>query len=132
MLATAADLPEELFALILQSIVEDDLTRSSAGTGLRHYLSIVSLTNRFWANYCRPHLFRLLRIESPEDVYELASLISDSRAKLLGVRTIETYVHTIMIIPVEVRRPWIHLIHTILRPNLPHLVNIHLGLEPAR
>lgn len=86
----------------------------------------------FWATHCRPPLFRLLRIRSREDVYELSSLITDSQHQLAGVASMDSYMETLMVAPSEVREPWLHLVSSILRPKLPHHVSIYLGLEPSR
>ncbi|KAI0343656.1 hypothetical protein BDW22DRAFT_1428215 [Trametopsis cervina] len=127
-LATAADLPPELFPTILHYLAVDDSGRGR-NDNIRHTLAVISLTCRYWADQCRPHLLNSLNLQTKEHLYELSHLLSESAHTLVGVAPLTRHLQTLSIMPAKRSPPWIHLVSTILRPMLPDHIEIYLGLD---
>ncbi|KAI0090861.1 hypothetical protein BDY19DRAFT_741680 [Irpex rosettiformis] len=130
--ATAADLPPELFPLILQHLTDDDQGREYSRRSTKYDLSAVSLTCRFWAERCRPHLFRSLNLQTKEHLYEFSELLDQASHALQEVTPLTVHLQTLLVIPLEGGPPWIHLVFSVLRYKLPDHVSIFLGLEATR
>lgn len=131
--ATAADVPPELFAAILEYLADDPSTNQRWTTNnYKHDLSVIALTCRYWAGYCRPPLFRSLRLQSREDVYELEQLLTQSNVTLGKVAPISRHILSIMVAPLQETQPWIHLVSSLLLPKLSHDTQLFLGLEGPR
>ena len=64
-MATAADLPEELFATVLAYVCPDLYDCATAEE--KRLLSACSLTCVWWAQQCRRHIFEMLTLRSAND-----------------------------------------------------------------
>lgn len=110
-MATAADLPPELFERIISFL---------AGERLEHQfdmplevskgqLGVCSLTCRFWAVQCRRRMFRRLTLRSHEDFTTLQAFVEASKeynwsiARFLGEVELECRISD---------HPWIHHLYT--------------------
>ncbi|KAI0768367.1 hypothetical protein BC629DRAFT_866223 [Irpex lacteus] len=134
-MATAADLPPELFRRILLDVCEgaeqplvldlnQELTNRKEAVMA---VSACSLTCLYWARICREQLFREVRIKSYKDVRAFSWLVSNTPKRLTPI---SKYVRWVTLVQRVGERPWIHLLW--LQPSLCLLrggVNIHFEIN---
>lgn len=126
--SSAANLPPELFPLILQHLAHDHWEHGYSRGKIKHHLFAVSLTCRFWAEKCRPHLFRSLSFRTRTHLYEFSDLLDQAGKNLQNVAPLTTHLQALVFIPCEGDPPWIHLVSPTLRRKIPDRVTIYLGL----
>ncbi|PSS31908.1 hypothetical protein PHLCEN_2v2315 [Hermanssonia centrifuga] len=110
MLATAADLPPELFKGVIHALVDD----YEHTPRCKREFGLASLTCRYFAEQCRPEIFYQIRLESREDVLTLISFLGSS------ISRIKDYIDKIVVTQYEPCEPWLHLLHTSLMYRIPH------------
>ena len=104
MLATAADIPQELFDDVLWHAA--DLQNDYSPD--KHQLCKYSQVCTRWATRCRPRLFATIRIDSASDLHELKILLRSEPVAFLGpiggnIRRLDINVQYSYIEP-----PWVH------------------------
>ncbi|KAJ3555191.1 hypothetical protein NM688_g2713 [Phlebia brevispora] len=109
MLATAADIPADLFDLILSFYKVGDWNRHQRYNYVlihKRKLGAISLVCRRWADLCQPKLLpRVIQLQSLADAEELLGLMNDPSSHVGG------YLKTItFVLPTcRCRVPWIHI-----------------------
>lgn len=108
--ATAADLFPELVFRILSSIGHDpDPARHFYPVPMnKQHLGICSLVCRFWAQWCRPHIFYSITLRSAEDFEQLVQLMDTPSKVLPSIR--QCLVKLIVIRRGACDAPYLHLI----------------------
>ncbi|KAI0767889.1 hypothetical protein BC629DRAFT_1596153 [Irpex lacteus] len=139
MSATAADIPPELFDIILYYVCEygyrlldlrsDAYDREPGLPNRKEAVKDVaasSLTCTRWAKICRANLFQNLWIKDYEDLRRFSSLVSNVPSNLFPV---SEYVRRVTLVQRIGERPWLYLFQ--LQPSLfpfkPH-ASIHLQI----
>lgn len=124
MVATAADVPPELFDRILDYLIQAViLARMPVNrTEERRTLSRCSLVCRYWSSRCRPRIFALITLRSREDLETLLSC-SD---------TVRWYLMELTLEDTEPCIPWTHLVYAKLRiGKFPAAMNMSHKLDGA-
>lgn len=87
MVATAADLPPELFPIIIGYVTDAAQGRHFLSLeGTKKHLAACSLTCLWWAQQCRPHMFQYLTLRSADDICVLRSLLASRTGRLPSIQ----------------------------------------------
>lgn len=111
--ATAADIPPELFDLILDSLnlnsyVSEDYQRQIAHVS-KHDLNMATLVCRHWAKLCQTKLFEEVSLSSPEDVSQLLGLLKSTEGRV-GNSIRSLYIPTSSLSDEAKTKPFLHLL----------------------
>ena len=101
MLASAADIPEELFDQILEFLTLAVVYKPEDRAPAKHHMNQCSLVCKFWASRCRPRIFDHITLRSLKDAQ---TLLSFSPA-------VKRYVIDLFLEETEPCEPWTHLIY---------------------
>ncbi|EKM57168.1 uncharacterized protein PHACADRAFT_183681, partial [Phanerochaete carnosa HHB-10118-sp] len=103
MLASAADIPEELFELVSEILTRNVtfIREPEDRAPVKRCMNRCSLVCKFWALQCRPRIFSHLTLRSIEDTQTLLNLS----------RVVRRYVVNIFLEEIEPCEPWTHIVH---------------------
>lgn len=105
---TAADIPPELFDLILYFLMLqgnvriDDADHLQVVDVSKREMCNCGLTCRYWADLCLSKAFQYVRITSREDLLELAEFVRSPHSYL------RRYLTVVDLVQVDPKPPWIH------------------------
>lgn len=127
MVATAADLPPELFPIIIGHLFDSsflsiycrppvDDAKVSALKDTKQHLSACSLTCLWWAQQCRPVVFQMLTLRSADDVRILQGFLAHPSPRL---PSIQAYIQVLGLQQSLDESTWIH--RVFLDPTLSRL-----------
>lgn len=133
MVATGADLPSELIDWTVDYFArrgfdnKDHENYGDVGMSKRE-LVVCSCVCKYWAQRCRPHIFRVLKLRSAAD---LAQLLTFLRSPL---STVEQHLDNISVISSGQWVPWVHLVglQLLSRPRPPPLTPLSLEITLQR
>ncbi|KAI0693468.1 hypothetical protein BC835DRAFT_1071915 [Cytidiella melzeri] len=108
-MATAADIPPELFKHILYHVGSGSQVLRQFGSQERRdtitHLASCSLTCVYWAHASRPKLFEAIRLQCLEDLQGLSSLVLDTPK---GFTPVSEYIHYAELVQRADERFWLH------------------------
>ena len=114
MVASGADIPEELFERILLHVVRNDKL-GSLDVEARRTLSACGLVCRYFADVCRPKLFLAITLQSFDDTQQLCQFLDNPPTSVLPIAD---HIRWIGAEPEWKDRPWLHLVHLHIIPKL--------------
>ncbi|KAI0798623.1 hypothetical protein BC629DRAFT_236032 [Irpex lacteus] len=134
-MATAADIPPELFRRILLDVCEDAdrllyLSRDVPDRKERiKNIAACSLTCAYWAHICRWELFHTVWIKNYQDMHVFSSLVANTPKRFTPI---SKCVGNAILVQRAEDRPWIHLLR--LQPSLFRCrdsarIRVHLHIE---
>ncbi|KAI0697572.1 hypothetical protein BC835DRAFT_1413609 [Cytidiella melzeri] len=98
-MSIAVDIPQELFQDVLDHVGADDDTLFLLGSQERRdmirHLTSCSLTCVYWAQACRPRIFRYIRLQSLADLRGLSSLVLSTPQRFTPVSEHIQYVQLV-------------------------------------
>lgn len=103
MFASAADIPEELFELVLDILTRDVtlIRKPEDRAPAKRCMNRCSLVCKFWASRCRPRIFSHLTLRSIRDAHTLLSLS----------HTVRHYIVDLFLEETEPCEPWTHIVY---------------------
>ena len=126
MFSKAAQIPEELFKVLLKHLCINERPPSAA-TSFEPRLARCSLTCRYWATHIRPVLFSKIALKSQDDVHTLATLL---RSPVDVPGPLYAAVRAICLHMDSLSRPWMYHIWALLRDGmLPNVQSLDVKLN---
>ena len=126
-LHTAADLPSETVHAILAYALGPEPSSLLWNEHRRCELKAFSLTCRYWAQLCRPHIFYVVTLRDLKSLESLAVLL---RSPSTVAPRLADCVHDLRVIQSgALCTPWLHRVDTILRSSLPRIERSTLTLS---
>lgn len=115
---TSVELPSELVAKILNSVLADAKSTKS----FRRVLSACSLVCEYWCRLCRPLLFKRIQLSSSEEVNKLSSMLRGRPKGPLSALAPARFIEKLVVCihdPESGSLPWLHHVGFLAR-SLPY------------
>ena len=119
MVATAADIPEEIFERIVLNVAGHAAYMDNSIAWSReqkHAVSNCSLVCRYWCRLARETLFRTVTLRSPKDLYDFAAILDCPTP--IGLEPVSYIALYIYAEPSLTDEPWLHLMPALVLSKL--------------